>query len=112
MIEETNYAQILLDNGFKPTLYDKKLGYNPNDNFFGVSTYHPYVILIKNDKEVIISLQGMIGSLYFKDNEINNEVSKQRKLKFIIFINKGEIIYKNSSGVFPDREFIRNFCGD
>jgi hypothetical protein len=110
MIDETNYAQIILDSGFEPILADKKLGYHPDDNFFGVSVYHPDIVLIRNNKQVIISLQGVMGIIHFTKDEYCDDVGKKIGLKFIIFKEDDKIIYKNQFGVFPSREFIRKFC--
>lgn len=51
------WPEVLIDHGFAPKFI---IDYDPNVNWFGVSTYSPNQILVKDNKHVELSLQGLL----------------------------------------------------
>lgn len=105
---EINFVELALKNGFDLYQQDIK-SFRPNDNWYGISLYHPDAILIKNKKEIIISLQGLSMRYPYEKIEGFNEIAKQRGLKYISFNIDKQVEYETFFGVLPASEFIKSF---
>ena len=86
-----------LSKGFK-----SRKEYSPKDNWFGVSVYHPDLVLEKDNKKIILSLQGTLS----KWNDAYKELFDTGSVKYICLKENDKIIYENWTGIFPDNNFL------
>lgn len=111
-----NFAELAIQNGFIPdrNVYHSKLDlsyipYYPNDNWFGVCTYYPDVILKKDNKKIHLSLQGFSMP---QPNPVTDEwlnVAKSMGCKYLALVQDGKILYETYYGNLPDEQFIKDF---
>jgi hypothetical protein len=107
-----NYSEFFLANNFSVDRINNKSKFNPYDNWFGVSRQYPDVVLKKDNKEIILSLQGTLGVYYINENDIKDDIiplMNSMSLKIIVFKKNGTVVYKNLTGIFPDEKFIKKF---
>ena len=97
-----------LNNNFEFFPYEKH-DWDPKENYHGASLYSPDVILQKNDKEVVISLQGVSTRDWDYNNENLKSLSKNCKMRYICFKIKNEILFETWSGETPPEEIINKF---
>ena len=109
-MKEVNFTYRAIMKGFKPF----PEYFNPYHNWFGVSTcsykgHTPDAILIRGEKKIHLSLQGM--SMPFPKRKIKgwNEVASQIGLKYLVFINGEKIEYETYFGLLPSNGFIEQF---
>lgn len=118
-----NISEILINNGFevysiafnnhKPefTVY-KNTKFNSLNNWFGVSLYVPDALFRKDNKEVILSLQGIAASFSHipadKKEEVNT-LLEAKACKYICLKIEDTILYESWSGVLPSEELIISF---
>lgn len=103
--EEANFTHKALIRGFEGN--EKNI--NPYNNWFGVSTYVPDMILRKGEKKIILSLQGMHMPMPKNKIEGWDEVAKQCGLKYLAFFNGDKTEYETYFGQLPNDEFIEQF---
>jgi len=95
----------LIDNGFTVSVAGSKDNdFRPNNNWFGLSLYHPDVRLNKNDIEVKMSLQG-ISCPY---NEKYYDLFKSRAVKYIRVKRGDLVLYEDWTGNLPPKELIES----
>jgi len=90
--------------------YFERTDWNPNDNYHGASLYSPDVILLKENKTVIISLQGV--STPQQDKEEYKKIEdlwKNRKIRYICFKESDNILFETFSGEIVPEEIINKF---
>jgi len=95
----------LIAAGFKETAQTKAGNvYRQSHGWFGVTKYNPDAVFQKENKEVIISLQGLIGMHYTTklDMEDNAEVFSCSAAKIIILKMDGKVLSKSFTGIMPD----------
>lgn len=78
-----------------------------NNNWFGVSVYEPDFLFIRNDKQIIMSLQGASMPIPTTENELS--LFYARACKYIGFFQGEKTVYESWSGDLPTQEFIENF---
>lgn len=100
-----NISELLIANGFEVTPKD----FNPNNNWFGVSLYHPYVKFTKGDYKVELSLQSAAVMPDYYTVREHRELFEAKKSKCIVFYNSNKVMYKSWTGIMPSNEFIGKF---
>jgi hypothetical protein len=103
-MEQSNFVQKALDYGFQTP--DKK-PFKTNDNWFGISLYHPDAVFLKGDRKIIMSLQGIYTPMNVPEKY--REIEKKCKLQYIAFVESDNIIYETFTGEIPSIEFVDNF---
>lgn len=105
--KEANFTHKALCKGFT-TINDD---FDPYNNWFGVSLYSPDVNLVRENKRIVLSLQGFLMRIPKPEENIQgwHEVSKQRSLKYLAFMDDNDIKYETFFGNLPDEEFIEQF---
>lgn len=105
----SNFVAEAIANGFKPN----QEKFNPHDNWFGVSVYHPDLKLIKGNKMIQLSLHGIGMNLPTDDDMYEkvmfSEVAKKSGLKYIGFFYKNKPVYEDWFGNIPNEQFINKF---
>lgn len=76
-----------------------------NENWFGTSLYEPDTIFLKDDKELVMSLQGISTPYNSKYKELFDSCS----IKYIRLKHKDKVIYENWTGNLPDKETVKQF---
>lgn len=94
-LTESNFIQKAISNGFIPDEKD----FTPNSNWFGVSKQHPDVILNKDNRTIVLSLNGCLTPYSINENG----------KKYICFKENNKIIYESFFGELPSVEFIESF---
>lgn len=102
--DEANMTHRFIKRGFNPSR-----GFNPYENWFGVSVYEPNLIFTRGKKAVLMSLQGMSMPLPTSENTGTWELIKSRSCKYIGFKDGKNILYEDWSGNLPSQDFIENF---
>ena len=64
-----NFVQQAIDKGFEVNTGTNRR-FNPNDNWFGISVYHPDAVIKKGSKKIVMSLQGM----YMKEPQLPSAI--------------------------------------
>lgn len=90
-------------NGEKFIPYKKEI--RSNENWFGTSLYEPDTIFLKDDKELVMSLQGISTPYNSKYKELFDSCS----IKYIRLKHKDKVIYENWTGNLPDKETVKQF---
>ena len=122
-----NFIQLAIEKGFnayglklqaKAIDDDKIIGlngfawatknHNPNNNWFGVSVYEPDLLLVKDEKTIHLSLQG-VSSKWVEKYE---HLFQTGSIKYICFRKNDSIEYEDWTGVLPTNEFIQNFLNN
>lgn len=86
--------------------------YRISDNWYGCSVYAPDVGFIKGEKTVYLSLQGLVcGMNMTRCTEDELKLAKEGALKYIMFMDNKNVLYRNFVGIFPDDEFVNEFIG-
>lgn len=107
-MSELNIVDQLLNAGFKETWIKD---YNPKNNWFGVSKYHPDALFVRDNKEVIISLGGAFGTIYVPDKILRANIAlfNNTAARIIILFENKKITYLNIHGVFPPTKILNEF---
>ena len=101
---EKSFTGQFLFNGFI-----SKHPISPTINWFGVSVYDPDVILKKDNKKVLLSLQGMAMPMPYGEDEGVWKLVEQCKCKYIgLFIDE-KPIYQSWTGNLPPKELVQSF---
>lgn len=78
---------------------------SPTTNWFGTSIMEPDTIFIKDDKEMVMSLQGVETPF----NKKYEQLFDQGAIKYICIKNRGEKMYEDWTGNLPPKELITEF---
>lgn len=78
-----------------------------NNNWFGNSVYEPDFLYVRNDKQILLSLQGM--SMPIPNSENGLALLQANACKYIGFFSGGKTDYQSWSGELPTQEFIEKF---
>jgi hypothetical protein len=81
--------------------------WNPEDNYHGVSTFSPDVLLSKPPFYITISLQG--AATPHNEDEKLKELWQNRKIRYICFAENDTILWQTWSGEIPPNEIIEKF---
>ena len=84
-------------------LYKKQI--NPTCNWFGISVYEPDTYFIKDDKVMLMSLQGFATPY----NGSYQELFKNGAIKYIRMQVKDKILYETWTGNLPSKEIVKQF---
>lgn len=76
-------------------------------NWFGCSVYEPDLIFTRDQKKIVMSLQGMAMPKPTRDEDW--ALIKAGAAKYIGFSENGKVMYESWSGNLPSNEFIENF---
>ena len=101
---ELNFVQAAIQNGF---VADQP-NFNPLNNYFGVSVYHPDVILSRGNRKIIISLQGM-APLPKEKPQGYDQALMSGSIKYIGFYQDEVAVYESYFGKLPDGDFLQGF---
>ena len=119
-----NISETLLLNGFAEVFQSQWKSFNPNDNWFVVSLYHPDAKFKYGNKEVELSVQGMLVPSIEEEcidfntdkKDITNEeeqnimvLIKKRAVRYVSFKQAGKVLYYSLTGQLPSQEFIQDF---
>ena len=102
--DSLNFVDKAIRMGFETE--DKKKP-KTNDNWFGVSKYHPDAWLKRGEKTIKLSLQGMSMPLNIPEQYF--EFAKKRDLKYIAFYENNHIIYESWTGEIPSFSILDKF---
>lgn len=89
----------------KPQFNIHKKEINPTINWFGTSVYEPDTYFVKNDKVLLMSLQGITTPYNPKYDELFNSSS----IKYIKMYTKDNVIYEDWTGNLPSKEIVKEF---
>ena len=119
-----NVSETLLLNGFSEVFQSQWGKFNPNDNWFGVSLYHPDAKFKNGNKEVELSVQGMLTPSIEEEcinfntdrKDITNDeeqnimvLIKKRAIRYVAFKQAGKVLYYSLTGQLPSQDFIQDF---
>jgi len=103
-----NIVEQLLLVGFKDPVFPN---FNPKNNWFGVSLYHPDVCFERESKTAIFSLNGclMNTDITKEKYEELKPIFDEMKAKYICLRSGKEIIYETYTGVLPSEKILNDF---
>lgn len=104
-----NWAWRLYFAGFRS---GSRREWSPDNNWFGVSKYHPDIELIKGDRKVVISLGGFAMRY---PNSMSAEMSTMidnGHARYIRFEKNGRTFYETWEGIVPREHFVKIFCAN
>lgn len=84
-------------------IYKKSI--SPTNNWFGTSKMEPDTIFIKDDIEMVMSLQG-IATPY---NEKYKELFENCSCKYIRIKKNNDVLYEDWTGNLPPKELVDSF---
>jgi hypothetical protein len=110
-----NFAEKLIAAGYKPITWSRSKewahdpSFDPKYSWYGLTTYHPEVDLVKEDIVVTLSLQSFACSQTnmgraFTVQEF--DLLQARSAKGIFIKKANEILYSTISGIPPPEEII------
>lgn len=80
----------------------------PKLNWFGVSTYSPCWVLMKGNKSLTMSLQGVLAPYNDKYSDLFNS----RSVKYIKLQDGDNVIYEDWTGQLPSKEIVNHFINE
>ena len=98
----TNFVDSFIEAGYTPNITN----FNTKNNWFGVSTYHPDVVLIKGDNRLILSLNGRVPR---NDQPLLDKLMplfQSMSVKYICIKVGDNTIYETWTGEIPPPDII------
>ena len=110
-VDNRNFIQEAMENGFEPHNGNK---FSYDDGWFGCNILaspekSPDRILVRGNKEIVLSLQGLAMRWPDKMDDGIEKLMKQCACRYLAFIKNKKILYETWSGTLPDRAFIDKF---
>ncbi len=81
--------------------------YNTSNGWLGLSVYHPDAWFVKENKELLLSLQGVQTEHPTTEEDII--LMQNRAVRYICLKKDGKKIYESFSGKSPSDEIIEDF---
>lgn len=98
-------THLLISYGFVPDVKN----FNSKNNWFGLSVYHPDVVFKKDNRRVVLSLNGCNVPLSIDIYCKYKELFDTRSVKYIKFVKDSTIIHESFTGTWPSVDVFKEF---